>query len=132
MLQDTPPHASACNPDTATHPHRLIHPTGGVDFPTRNYPVVNGLRTKESSDPATEAVYARVTKSSLTSTRVSTLYTEAKLQAGFGADVSFQTQSADGVVDELGTCGFSHTGDGGAAADFLIKAWCVLGGGRAR
>ena len=115
---------------TGPYTQFVINASGDAHFPkgslfvsSTRYPVIEGLRTKESADPATEAVWSTVTKSSLTATRVSTLYTEAQMKAGYGTDVSFMTESADGVVDELGTVGFAHTGNGGPAADFIIKAW---------
>ena len=101
----------------------VVMPAGTLSVSTVHYPVINGLRTKESSVAADEAVYSTVTKSSLTATRASTLYTQAQMKAGFGTDVSFQTQDKTGYTNEMGTIGFAMNGDGTGAADFVIKSW---------
>ena len=44
-------------------------------------------------------------------------------QAGFGSNVGFQTTGRDGVSVLLGSVGFAHTGDGGASANFELKAF---------
>ena len=88
-----------------------------------SYPVVEGVRTKESDVPADEAVLAAVTKSALTATRKSSKYARGEFQAGFGADVSFQTTDSAGATTELGAIGMQHTGDGGSAADIVFKTW---------
>ena len=88
-----------------------------------SYPVVEGVRTKESDVPADEAVLAAVTKSALTATRKSSKYAKGEFQAGFGADVSFQTTDSAGATTELGAIGMQHTGDGGSAADIVFKTW---------
>ena len=96
---------------------------GGLNVHSDNYPVVQGIRTKESSSSADEATYSAVTKSSLTATRKSTLYTQAQFKAGFGTDISFQTTDSAGLTQELGTVGMAHDGKGGPSADFTIKTW---------
>ena len=88
-----------------------------------SYPVVEGIRTKESATPAEEAVLAATTKSALTATRKSTNYAKASFAAGFGSDVSFQTVDSAGVTTELGAIGMQHTGDGTSNADIVFKTW---------
>jgi hypothetical protein len=95
---------------------------GGLNVYSTHYPVIQGIRTKESSVAADEEVFSRVTKSSLTATRVSTKYSQKQFKAGFGTDISFQTEGTDGLVEELGTIGFAHDGRGGPNADFIIKS----------
>jgi hypothetical protein len=101
----------------------VVVPNGQLSVNSLRYPVVHGIRTKESSSPADEATFSSVTKSSLTATRKSTLYTQAQFKAGFGTDISFQTTDSAGLTQELGTVGMAHDGKGGPSADFTIKTW---------
>ena len=97
--------------------------SGELEVDHTGYPVIEGIRTKESSSAAEEAVLAAVTKSALTATRKSTKYAKADFAAGFGTDVSFQTVDSAGVTTELGAIGMQHTGDGGSTADIVFKTW---------
>merc|ERR1712167_10592 len=96
---------------------------GSMEVPSPNYPVIDGIRTKESTDAATEAKYAAATKSAVTATRKSSKYTKANFKAGFGSDISFQTTDSAGVTTELGVIGMQHTGDGASAGDIVFKTW---------
>ena len=97
---------------------------GYMQAKTPKYPVVEGERTKEdATDPAQEFKYARTTKSALTATRKSTLYTKSQFQAGFGSDISFETVDKNNVHTELGAIGMQATGDGSSAADIVFKVW---------
>ena len=97
--------------------------SGELEVDHTGYPVIEGIRTKESDTATEEAVLAAVTKSALTATRKSTKYTKANFAAGFGTDVSFQTVDSAGVTTELGAIGMQHTGDGGSTADIVFKTW---------
>ena len=68
-----------------------------------------------------DALFSGVTKSGITTTRVSTLLAQSEMMAGFGADVSFTTLDARGAETTIGTLAMQHLGDGTGAGDYVVR-----------
>jgi len=101
----------------------VMIPEGMLDVHRASFPVMHATRTAEGANATDEENYKAGTRSGLATTRKSTLYTLATMEAGFGPDLSFQVEGSDGTTTELGVMGMMATGDGSADGDFVFKSW---------